>query len=625
MSSLDPSQSNILAVVHRQGEQWACVAGQPEEAGRVRIIDTKMIDDEDQIQPWIDSINADSVRVVIPASETICRTCSLPDGAPEELDEAVRLQAESQLLGTAPAHRLAVALIPGSDTDTVRTGLILAWPESSPWSAPPLDTTPLYAPDVAGLCALLNDTRPADPLLWVDGDESSLCIALAHLQGIQVRGLREDFSSESIGKLVANAVIETGMKADLPMDLLKTMANSASENTGNRSRTLYLPQEVHEQITERIDCDSEINADWIQSYAIGCGILLATSSDLISLTMFQRELPVVEPNLLEATTDQLSNRRIATWLLAAAVIVFIFAPLLLNGTRYGLLQIAHPSLDDQIQQSQRLDRQHAMYRAISTQAWPMTKLLGDVASSLPIGVDLETIRLSHGQPLKLTGKATPSDGVDASRLVTSMKDQLESTGVFDDVTLRWENPETYGPRTFTIEARVARPLLRPRYAEDRDFAALTLAQRKYGIDATNQPGTNTIAQSTPVAATPKPPATRPPLNRPTPPGTGVSTDGDSNSSRRPGSSRRPTGRTGDGTSRGDADSRSGNAGTAMSGRIPEMLTVAQIEGMSAQEIRGQLVEVSGAKKFARNNAELNAKLQAQFTLLMDGLKAKSKP
>ena len=193
MSSFDPLPSNILAVLHRQGEQWACVAGELEDSGRARIIDARLIGDDERIQPWIDSMNAGSVRVVIPASETICRTCSLPDGSPEELEEAVRLQAESQLLGSAPAHRLGIAIMPGSDTDTVRTGLILAWPESSPWSPPPLETTPLYAPDVAGLCALLNDTRPADPLLWVDSDESSLCVAITHLQGIQVRGLREDF------------------------------------------------------------------------------------------------------------------------------------------------------------------------------------------------------------------------------------------------------------------------------------------------------------------------------------------------------------------------------------------------------------------------------------------------
>tara|TARA_B100001121_G_C18321981_1_gene449193 strand:- start:229 stop:420 length:192 start_codon:yes stop_codon:yes gene_type:complete len=63
----------------------------------------------------------------------------------------------------------------------------------------------------------------------------------------------------------------------------------------------------------------------------------------------------------------------------------------------------------------------------------------------------------------------------------------------------------------------------------------------------------------------------------------------------------------------------------MSGRIPEMLTQEQIEGMSAAEIRQQLVEVSGAKKFARNNPEIQAQLQEQFNLLMDGLKSKSKP
>lgn len=63
----------------------------------------------------------------------------------------------------------------------------------------------------------------------------------------------------------------------------------------------------------------------------------------------------------------------------------------------------------------------------------------------------------------------------------------------------------------------------------------------------------------------------------------------------------------------------------MSGRIPEMLTQEQIEGMSAAEIRQQLVEVSGARKFARNNPEIKQQLNDQFNLLMEGLKAKSKP
>ena len=621
MSSFDSTQSNILVVLHRQGEQWACLAGQPDLSGTVRIVDARMIADEQEIQPWIDSVKADSVRVIIPASETICRTCSLPDAGAEELDEAVRLQAESQLLGTAPSHRLAVAIMPSSPTDTVRTGLILAWPESSPWEGPPLESTPLFVPDVAGLCALLNDTRPADPLLWVDRDESSLCMAFAHLQGIQVRGLREEFGLDTVSTLISSAVIETGLQAEVPIESLQVMADTASEKIGGASRSLLLPQQVADQLTQRVELGDEVENAWYDHFGIACGVLLATASDLIPLTMLQRELPVIEPTLIEATRSQLSNRRIATWLIAAAIIILIFAPLFLNGMRYGLLQLAHPSLDDQIDQSQQLDRQYAMYRAISSQAWPMTKLLGDIASSVPVGVDLEQIRLSHGQPLKLTGKAK-LDGQDAARLVTTMKDQLESTGVFDDVTLTWENPDTYGPRTFNITARVARPLLRPRYSEERDFAALTLAQRKYGIDAVTTSGTQTLAQTTPGSGSTRPPvAARPPINKPT----ATPPSNESSASRSASSSRRPTLGTGDGTSRGDSDSRAGNTGTAMSGRIPDMLTAEQIEGMSAAEIREQLVKVSGAKKYARNNQEVQDQLQDQFTLLMEGLKAKSKP
>ena len=96
--------------------------------------------------------------------------------------------------------------------------------------------------------------------------------------------------------------------------------------------------------------------------------------------------------------------------------------------------------------------------------------------------------------------------------------------------------------------------------------------------------------------------------------------------RRSNSGRRSQGRSsGDGATRADSDNRGGNSGAAMTGRIPEMLTQEQINAMSGAEIRQQLVEVSQARKFARNNPELEKQLTDQFNLLMDGLKSKNKP
>ena len=63
----------------------------------------------------------------------------------------------------------------------------------------------------------------------------------------------------------------------------------------------------------------------------------------------------------------------------------------------------------------------------------------------------------------------------------------------------------------------------------------------------------------------------------------------------------------------------------MTGRIPEMLNQQQVDAMTEAEIRQQLVEVSNARKFARNDQELQEKLTEQFNLLLDGLKAKKTP
>ena len=617
---------------------------QPIDADRIRVVDSQLLESDVDLQPWINRVGADSVRVIVPSSEIICRTCSLPDGEPDVLDEALRLQAETQLLGTTPPHRLAVAVLPSSGSDAVRTGLILAWPESSPWTAPALDATPLYTPDVTAVASLLGEMRPANPIIWVDADNASLTIALAHMQGIQIRALREDIPQNGIGAIITSAVAETALQADLPMERIEAMQESISAGLDDTPQQLFLPDTVKESALRRTESETSLDDAWLNRYGIALGALLATSDDLVPLTMFQRDLPTIQPTLVEATTEQLSSMRIAVWLMVAAVILLVFAPLSISGVRLGLLRVSHPSLDYMVQQSERQDRQYAMYRALQSEAWPMTKLLADISNSTPEGIKLDTIRLGHGEPLKITGTATPPTGSDAARLVTEMKNQLESMGVFDDVVLRWDDMDTYGPRTFSIDARVARALHRPRYEEARDFGTLTLAQRLYGPHAVAAAGSTTMSTpasstastpSIPIASGPgtstpfSTPATNPANTVPpntvaqAPDGNGDPTDAND---RRPGGARRPSSRTsGDGATRADSDSRGGNSGASMTGRIPEMLTQEQVDAMTAVEIRSHLVDVSQAKKYARNNQELQDQLSEQFNLLMEGLKAKSNP
>src|SRR5262245_33472791 len=93
-------------------------------------------DQHSRIDSWLDEQRASQVLCVLPASCVICRNCSLPDAQADQLDQALRLQAEAHLLGMAPPHRLAMAVLPSAAGETSRNGLIMAWPETAEFSAP---------------------------------------------------------------------------------------------------------------------------------------------------------------------------------------------------------------------------------------------------------------------------------------------------------------------------------------------------------------------------------------------------------------------------------------------------------------------------------------------------------
>ena len=62
----------------------------------------------------------------------------LPAAEPEQLEQALSLQAEAALLGVAPEHRMASAVIDAAPGETNRAGLVIAWPENAPDLAAPI-------------------------------------------------------------------------------------------------------------------------------------------------------------------------------------------------------------------------------------------------------------------------------------------------------------------------------------------------------------------------------------------------------------------------------------------------------------------------------------------------------
>ena len=169
-----------------------------------------------------------------------------------------------------------------------------------------------------------------------------------------------------------------------------------------------------------------------------------------------------------------------------------------HGTRVAMLSILHPGLGEQVKTYEDNRDQQVMYGALMSEAWPMSKLLADIASNTPEGIEVDSIRLGYGEPVRIQGMAMPSSEEESAALATRMKAMLQDSGVFSDVTLRWEDSETFGNRSFDISATVKRPQYRPGYALQQDFATWTLSERKSGQDADGNwlDGTTAVASST---------------------------------------------------------------------------------------------------------------------------------
>ncbi|MED5507870.1 MAG: hypothetical protein VX684_08525, partial [Planctomycetota bacterium] len=118
------------AAIFRSTEAgWSVLFGELHE-GKVRILDTKVFqapsdparagennlaDQEGptgEIDLWLEANGNPQVLVLLPAAQTISRVLHLNDAETEEqVDQELRLSAESHLLGGAPAHRVGMAAI----------------------------------------------------------------------------------------------------------------------------------------------------------------------------------------------------------------------------------------------------------------------------------------------------------------------------------------------------------------------------------------------------------------------------------------------------------------------------------------------------------------------------------
>ena len=632
----DPS---VVAVLHQAGGRWrgliARVNGRTEADGRPsrpRILATRETDavGDFPLDDWLAEHAVERVICVLPAASVVCRTCTLPDASREQLQMAIGLQAEAHLPDIAPPHRLGLAVLDAAPGETTRCGLMLAWPESAAVPEPPTDRQMTFAPDVAALAALLDGQRPAEPLIWIGRSDGSVALAITHAGGTVFRSTREDPGQDgawpaNIGRVIAETALGIGHGGTFVDTLVATTRAKVADLP---SDGLLMPVELIQAASVRID---GVSADpgWWSTYGVAVGALLASTDNLAALTRLKDSLPVKAPSLASRLHAGLSRPRNLGNALVACVLIIALSPLLLSGLRLWVLKARLPELDARLAAVNQADDRLGMYRELGANAWSMTKILSDIASNTPEGIELQSIRVTQGESIAVSGRATPHDGREATEIVSLMQKQLQDSDIFGGVVLNWGDRDRYGNYQFDLSAKVVQPHLRPDYPEELDFGLWTLADRRDG----KGPGTSDEPRETEEGSGDRgdQPEPQDPLMAPgetesePPPFALAATDRDPAEPAEDAGElpavrfqRTRSGRPDapEGASRATDRSSEGSK-LPPSKDIPPPRTAEEIDAMSLPEAQEALAKVARARKHAKGNDELEQRLKEEFRLLFE--------
>ena len=595
----------LHVVTHRIGDGWRCLFVSVQDEQLSTLVSTVEVDSDHELESLLGEKIPDKIYTILPGSVTVCRTTTLPDVDSQQIHEALRLQAEARLLGSTPDHRRALAPLDAAAGETNRVGLIVTWPESSLFPLPSCLQHARFIPDTASIAALLDGFRPTEPILFADPSDGSVTIALSHANGAALRATKEDNARPSIFRdgilRVTKETASLHNHSDAYTQGLVDQLESSLLQIEDESPMTILPHDIITGAANRLLGTNANDLSWWRTWGIAVGGILAATGSLQALTTIRAEAPVVHPSRSEWLTNKLSSQSLSTKLVTAAILILVFGPAIISGSRLALLEFLHPDLESQYAQVVKSRQQQVVYNELSDSAWPMTKVIADVINNLPVGIEVDSLKLDAGDPISLRGRALDKDGKSAAELIAALQANLQSSGMFKDIQFSYDPAGTYGDRDFDLWATVMKPLKRPRYSVEQDFGRWTLAMRKDGTpleEAEAWGNTDTQSHET------RDPSAQNETN-------------EEETSQRERERHRPVGDSGS-----DAASRNEERlGGGAPMRIPEPLSAQQIAVMSEAEVRVALTDVSEAlDRVGNRDEEARARLKKEFHLLLDQLK-----
>ncbi|MDP6602440.1 MAG: hypothetical protein QGH76_09120 [Phycisphaerales bacterium] len=606
---LIPTDDTLIGIAHRSASRWRCLFVRRGDGG-LQLEDAIELDSDAALNATLGERSPGHLFAILPGSATVCRTTLLPDVQGEQLEEALRLQAEARLLGGTPRWRRAMAPLDAAPGETSRTGLIVAWPEGTMDEWPSSLQGASVIPDVVAIAALLDGLRPAEPLLWMDPADGSVTLALSHANGAAFRAIREDTSDDEVFvEGVVRTLSETASAHSHTPTFTDDLITSVQEKLRRSLHgepLLLLPEEIRRSGESRLPGAPD-DPTWWEHWGIAAGAAIASSGALSPLTTMCHQREEEKPSIVDRWVNRLAQPTTAFRLTAAVIALLAFGPLAFSGLRLSLLTMLNGDLDQRYAEVVAARQRQVVYSELAKSAWPMAKLAADITNNTPIGIEIDSLRLNVGEPILVDGRALDNDGVPAAELIAQMQASLQATGVFRDIQFSYEGADTYGDRDFSLWARVVDPLKRPRYAREDDFAIWTYAMHRDNIHPDD------------VIDSPPPP------QDPT-----HTTDSGDDLPERPQSGE------GTGTTNGNRSPRGGSSGGSRDGvasrsedrggsgapiRAPEPISADQIAVMSRDEVQVALRDGAKAlKRLGSGDAELKARLRGEQRLLLDRLK-----
>lgn len=448
-----------IGVVHAQGDHLRLVVA---EGGPTRIVAAETFP-RTALADLRAALTKHHVRRIIhlvPAARTIARAVQIPRGQPADLLAALELMTEAQLAAVPQAHRRGWGLLPVPAASGHASAILIGWmpgPAAPVLDGPHAEDQESWTSELVALALLLRK-EGASAAACIDRAAGSIGIASCD-PTLKIRSIRED--------------PESSARLDQAIEEIRATIGADAITATDGDATLIMSKSARDRFAARAPEASQ--PQWVARYGLAAAIALGVVDDDIAPQI----RAAVSMRATEPAREMAPPERIVRWLAsprhAVAVIAIGCAAMLL--VPWGLAWARHAVLSARLESTREggsntseLQARGDFMDELMRRRWPVTKLMANIAGSMPIGVQAESISITPGDRVQVRGTADTSDKL------TEFAQKLSATGVFQ---ARIDSRERVGDGiAFDVLVQVVRPTVTAKGLED--YAEKSLGVRLYG-------------------------------------------------------------------------------------------------------------------------------------------------